>query len=121
MVLKLINIKPKKFICLKNNNDSLKKLKHFMSIYHPSTFVSNQTYIDHGLFNHKYKISGDYDLMYRFYSKDINFFFVNEILVEMDDLGASTKFKRGSTINKKETFIIRSNRVNLFTNLFLFH
>ena len=30
--------------------------------------------------------------MYRFYSKDINFF-VNEILVEMDDLGASTKFK----------------------------
>ena len=45
-----------------------------MSIYHPSTFVSNQTYIDHGLFNHKYKISGDYDLMYRFYSKDINFF-----------------------------------------------
>ncbi len=115
--LKLINIKTKKFICLKNNNDSLKKLKHFMSIYHPSTFVSNQTYIDHGLFNHKYKISGDYDLMYRFYSKDINFFFVNEILVEMDDLGASTKFK-GVVQSAKETFIIRSNRVNLFTNLF---
>ncbi len=115
--LRLINHENKKYRDLKINNDSLNKLKYFMSICHPSTFISKQTYIDLGGFNVKYQIAGDYDLILRFYQNGVKFLFIDDILVEMDLVGLSTKFK-GLIISIQESFKIRSKYINYFTNTF---
>ena len=117
--LRLINHKTKKYRDLKISIDSVNRLKYFMSIFHPSTFISNQTYIDYGAFNDKYQISGDYDLILRFYNKGVRFFLIDDILVEMDQVGLSTKFK-GVIISTKETFNIRSRsskKINYIVNI----
>ena len=59
---------------------------------HPSLFVKKSVYEKHGLFNTKYRIASDFDLMFRFiHQKKIKPKFIDNYLVIQRDGGESTK------------------------------
>ena len=58
---------------------SLKVLHTGMAISHPSVFIKSEVYKRY-MFNTKYKIGADYDLMLKLYSKKYEFRYVNKII-----------------------------------------
>ena len=59
---------------IKLNKNSYKDLKNKMSIMHPSTFINRTLYNKIGLYNKKFKISGDFDFFHRSVKKITNFY-----------------------------------------------
>ncbi len=66
------------------------QLKNKMSIFHPSTFVSNKCYNSYGLYNTSYKIAADYELFLRYYISDVEFMYVPESFSTFRDGGVSS-------------------------------
>lgn len=62
-------------------------------IFHPSCFVSNDSYEKHGFFSEKYKIISDYDLMLRFHESNVNFFPIDTIISNFRFGGTSDSLK----------------------------
>jgi len=60
------------------------------SISHPTCFVSKSLYIAKGKFDTKYKIAADYDLLLRFYLDKVTFIFVELIIANFQNGGASS-------------------------------
>jgi hypothetical protein len=56
------------------------RLDHTMSIFHPATFVKKTCYLRYGLFNEKYKVAADYDLLLRFYLRNLHFKYIPSVL-----------------------------------------
>ena len=71
------------------------KQKSFKSGWHPahpSFFTKNEVYQKYGLFNLKYKLAADFELMLRFIEKfNVKTFYLNSYVVKMRIGGASTK------------------------------
>lgn len=57
-------------------------------ISHPTTFVPSSLYKKYGRFNLEYKIAADYDLMLRFYTNEVKFNFIHEVLANFTMGGA---------------------------------
>jgi len=49
-------------------------------IHHPSVFIKKDIYEKFGIFDIKYTISSDYDLLLRFYSKKVRFGYMDEVI-----------------------------------------
>lgn len=60
-----------------------------MAIAHPAVFIKKSVYNQYGLFNEKYKISADYELLLRFYSQGLRFEFLDVVLTNFRVGGAS--------------------------------
>ena len=60
------------------------------SISHPTCFVSKSLYIAKGKFDTKYKIAADYDLLLRFYLDKVTFIFIELIIANFQNGGASS-------------------------------
>jgi glycosyltransferase involved in cell wall biosynthesis len=60
------------------------------SISHPTCFVSKSLYIAKGKFDTKYKIAADYDLLLRFYLDKVTFIFIEFIIANFQNGGASS-------------------------------
>lgn len=54
-------------IRIKFNNVAIDELKYRMVLAHPTVFVKKSIYEKYGIFNQKYRLAADYDLMLRFY------------------------------------------------------
>jgi GT2 family glycosyltransferase len=67
--------------------DESQLYKGMRSVSHPTWFVKREVYNTIGLFNEKYKIGMDYDLMCRL--KDEPYLFVDKTMVLFDDSGIS--------------------------------
>lgn len=68
---------------------------------HPTLFIKRKVYLENGLFNLKFKIAADYELMLRFMEKcKISSLYIPEVFVKMRTGGASN----GSLLN-----IIKAN------------
>lgn len=67
-----------------------KKLKERMSVNHPTCFVKKIIYDNYGLFDTKYRIASDYEIMARFFSKGCKFKKSNQVLAIMESGGLST-------------------------------
>ena len=63
---------------------------HEAQINHPTCFVSSEIYQKYGLFNEKYKIVADYELLLRFKEKKVSFFPVDSIISNFRLGGIST-------------------------------
>lgn len=50
---------------------SLEDLRYKMTVLHPTVFVKKTIYEKYGIFNQKFKIAADYDLMLRFYEAGV--------------------------------------------------
>ncbi len=74
-----------------------------MPIAHPSCFVRKSVYDKVGLFDEKYKISADYEFLYRCRSKGLKFCEIRKALVNME-LGGYANSNRG--VARRETLQI---------------
>jgi glycosyltransferase involved in cell wall biosynthesis len=63
-------------------NRNLKFFPFLMPIIHPACFIRKRVYDKVGLFNDSYRVSGDYDFLYRAYKLGFNFKFTNKLLVK---------------------------------------
>lgn len=86
---------------------------------HPSFFVKKECYLKYGLYKTDYKIASDYELMLRFlYKHGISAFYINKVLVKMQDGGVSNKgFKNIIRKSKEDLEIIKSLRLGSYKTL----
>lgn len=76
-----------------------------MAIPHPTVFVKKEIYKKYGVFNTKYLIAADYELMLRLYSQGVRFGCVDEILAY---------FRRGGlSAQRQENVIQESMEISL--------
>lgn len=69
-----------------------KKAKEYcMGINHPATFVPRVIYDKLGVFDERFKLYADSDFVLRCFENKVDFIFVNKILSNMSDGGASNK------------------------------
>jgi glycosyltransferase involved in cell wall biosynthesis len=61
----------------------------FGMISHPSCFVRNEIYKKNGLYDTQFKIAADYELMLRFNSIKVPFFFIEKVLANFRNSGLS--------------------------------
>lgn len=85
---------------------STKYLKKYMSINHPTTYITKKTYENYGLYSTKYKIASDYDFILRLFLCKTNFI-VSDIIISNMSLGgvSDSKWKLGL----KESLEIKIN------------
>jgi glycosyltransferase involved in cell wall biosynthesis len=72
------------------------RLNKTMSICHPTVFVPNLIYKKYGNFSNDYKYSMDFDLMLRFYIKNVSFEVLPVIIANMQAGGISDKYYKQS-------------------------
>ena len=97
------------------------KIKWTIPVNHPATFVEASVYATIGMFEPKYKICSDYDLIYKaYYDKNINFILIDDCLACMTIGGLSEKFRLGTVLQiAKEHYQIRKKNTFWFNNLVL--
>jgi glycosyltransferase involved in cell wall biosynthesis len=108
-------------------DSSLKKvLRYYMSSYfspwmfrigwmppHPTCFIKKSLFDEFGLYSLDYKIAGDFDFLVRiFYSRDINWGYLNRITVKMRQGGVSNDgFSSKRIIAREISQSLRENNV----------
>ena len=98
-----------------------KKLKNGWMPPHPTFFVKRDIYIKYGLFDTKYKIAADYELLIRFLWKHkITIKYIPKVLVKMRVGGVSNNNIRNIIIKSKEDYqILKCYKLgNIFSLLF---
>lgn len=70
---------------------NIEELWFRMAVPHPAVFVRKKAYLKHGLFDTRYAIAADYDLMLRMYSEKARFVHVDEVLAYFRKGGLSAK------------------------------
>ena len=81
-----------------------------MPINHPACFIRKNVYYKVGKFNHKYRVSGDYDFLYRCFKSKITFGFIENILVKRKMGGFADSNK---ILARKETLKIGLKNSNI--------
>lgn len=78
-------------VVMKTNRQSYERYSrnYRMGLNHPATFVSRKVYEDVGTFDEKFKLYADADLMVRCYKAGVPVYFVEKVLSNMADGGAS--------------------------------
>jgi glycosyltransferase involved in cell wall biosynthesis len=90
--------------CDKIWQSTLKNIDIEMTIAHPATFVPKQFYELYGGFDIAYKVSMDYDFIYKMISNNVDFNIIPDILITMRSGGMSA---RNSKIGLKENYLIQ--------------
>ena len=103
------------FICEMNEGIFKSKLHNAMPLNHPATFIPNKLYKEHGDFNTSFQITGDYDLIYRFYQRKIQFQFSEEMFAYMMAGGISEIWST-VFIRVKEHYRVRRGYRNSLVN-----
>lgn len=70
--------------------------------YHPSMFVGRDVYKEIGFFDENYKIAGDIDFVYRCYKSGVKFYFIDSVLNNMSDGGASNALNLKKVVADKK-------------------
>jgi len=84
------------------------QLKSRMSIFHPSTFVKHNKYLELGVYDVTYKLASDYDLFLNFYLKGCIYFHISaEIAIFRLGGISSSRFN----LSIKENYLIRKRRI----------
>jgi len=94
-ILKVDEIKSTQFVNKRNYNYLLQKIDWGMPLNHPATFMTKTTYKFFDKFSTRFKICGDYDLIYRIYYSPIKtqFIFIDDVIATMRLNGISNQIK----------------------------
>lgn len=87
---------------------------------HPTVYLRKEVYKKVGLYDIKFRIAADYDLLLRIYKEHIDLKYINEILVCMRPGGASTDGIKGQIEGAKDAYrVIKKNKLKfpLFVSL----
>lgn len=74
---------------LKEVTPNIELMEQTMPIFHPATFIKKEVYNEVGNFNESYRLSADYDLIYRIYKAGKHFEYLNQSLTVFRIGGAS--------------------------------
>ena len=88
-----------------------RNINKIMPINHPATFVHREIYNSIGLFDTRYKLSADYDFIFRAYNRDTPFVFIDYIIVNMRNSGATGQLKNLWVTANEDQDIRRKNNV----------
>lgn len=58
----------------------IERLRYEMETPHSTVFIRKKTYEKYGMFQLKYKIAADYDLMLRLYTEKVKFIYIDKVL-----------------------------------------
>jgi glycosyltransferase involved in cell wall biosynthesis len=92
-------------------NKKITNVKNYMPINHPATFVSKPVYDKIGLFDTAYRLSADYDFIFRAFNEGISFKFTEKVLVNMRNTGATGQLNNIWRSAKEDYLIQKKNRV----------
>jgi glycosyltransferase involved in cell wall biosynthesis len=95
-------------------------IKWRMPLNFTATFISKEVFYSIGTFNISYKLSADYEFIYRAIIRKINFIFTNDILVNMRDGGATYTESNLFISAKEDNTIRKSMGVNFPLSTFIF-
>lgn len=100
------------------------RLVERMSVNHPTCFVKKTVYEKYGVFDTRFKIAADYDLMARFYKNGCHFEKASIVLAVMEYGGVSSNNKK--SINEKyeihrKYFYRLSSEIYRIRNICLFY
>lgn len=98
---------------IQNKKDIKNWIYKTMPINHPATFVHKAVYDKIGLFDTQYKLSADYDFIFRAFNAGVKFFFIDEIIVNMRNTGATHQTKNLFITANEDYYIRKKNRVKL--------
>lgn len=92
---------------------SEKLLKEGWMPAHPTLFLKQNVYKKHGLFNLKFKIAADYDLMLRiFKDKGLSFLYLPEVVTKMRVGGASNRSLKNIWLKTREDYMaVKGNNI----------
>lgn len=90
-------------VVMKTNRQSYERYSrnYRMGLNHPATFVSRKVYEDIGFFDENFKLYADADLMIRCYKAGVPVYFVEDVLSNMADGGASNVRSKASMHDNK--------------------
>ena len=71
-------------------------------IFHPTCFVSNETYKRIGDFNTKYRVAADYEFVMRCYKANAKFVGIDSVLASFSDGGTSARLRLRSMLETSE-------------------
>jgi glycosyltransferase len=86
---------------------------------HPTLYLKNEIYTNHGTFDLSFHIAADYDFMLRIFSKGITSHFINSYMVKMRVGGKSNALGNLTNKMKEDLKALRKNKVGGFYSLFL--
>ncbi|MFB9054523.1 glycosyltransferase family 2 protein [Formosa undariae] len=91
-----------------------KLLKQGWMPAHPTLFLKKKVYNTHGLFNIKFKIAADYDLMLRiFKDKKLHFNYLPEVITKMRVGGASNRSLKNIWLKTREDYMaVKGNNIS---------
>jgi len=112
-------IKDEKLFYLAKPKNNLDILKKGMILNHPTVFVPSEIYKNYGLFSIDYKIASDWEMMLRFYLKNINFMNIDSTLANFRLGGASYLVDR-KVINEKHAIRIKHKVFNIFDKYYFY-
>lgn len=105
-------------VIIKEDGSKIKKEKYPLDALwykmvtpHSSVFIKKEVYLKYGLFNLKYQLAADYELVLRLYSEGVKFGCLDEILANFRMGGISTKRSDilfNETIEISEKYLERS-------------
>jgi len=108
-----VNAKKEVLKTFQNKKEVSKYIFKTMPINHPATFVHKTVYDKIGLFDTQYKLSADYDLIYRAFNAQVNFLFIDDVIVNMRNTGATHQIENIFITAKEDLKIRKSYNVKL--------
>ncbi|MDI5890281.1 glycosyltransferase family 2 protein [Halomonas rhizosphaerae] len=103
----------------KSNSENIDDVLKYMPISHPATFVTQEAYKKHGLFDDYYKICGDNELIARLYKAGCKFKFLDDILAVMRTGGVSEQMGTILLMAKEHYHLRKDNEFPIFNNLMI--
>lgn len=102
-----------------NKKEIQKHIYKVMPINFPATFIHKSVYTKIGLYDTQYKLSADYDLIFRAFNASISFLFTDKVIVNMRNSGATGQLSSLWVTAKEDQHIRRKNNIKL-TNWYYF-
>ncbi len=98
---------------VQNKKDIKKNVHKTMPLNHPATFVHKTIYEVVGNFDTKYKLSADYDFIFRAYNAGAKFLFTDKVIVNMRNTGSTYQLKNIFITAKEDYKIRKRNKIKL--------
>ncbi|WP_298485355.1 glycosyltransferase family 2 protein [uncultured Maribacter sp.] len=95
-------------------------IKWRMPINFTATFISNGVYEKIGYYNDAYRLSADYEFIYKAVIKEIPFYFIDSVIINMRDGGATYKSSNLVLSAKEDNSIRKSMGVNIFLSNYIY-
>ena len=94
-----------------NKRNVAKYIHKVMPLNFPATFIHKSVYDKIGLYDTQYKLSADYDLIFRAYKANASFLFTDEVIVNMRNSGATGQLSSLWITTNEDQHIRKKNNV----------